>query len=516
MSNTQLVQVNLEDQRERVRTSLDDLAATLDPLTCVAAFPAIFCNIFQLLTTALMAITGVHRFAVSLPRGHGKTIVMKLMLFWAIVFSPKRFIVVVCKTEELAENLIRDVWDFIHTDNSIALFGAPERVETDRGLKKVFRFRGKDIVLQAMGSESSVRGLNIKNRRPDLFLCDDMQSRENSDSVTQATQLQKWFVGTLLKAGAPEGYTVIYIGNMYPDIRIPGDVERYTCILRNLQLNRLWTSWVVGAILADGTALWEEVRSLTSLYEELEQDMSIGEESTFYAEVLNDPTAANSTLWDASKVKEPHSELFAGEVPLGRFMILDPSLGKKKSDTQIAILVEFWDERPEVRDFKIFQMSAPDTVHALVMWMVETNCRLLCAESVAYQSTIIQWFDFYCRLVHVEGLVALPVSPKGRSKNSRIVSAFKAVMSGNISLAMRVRTYLYLQAKQFQITRTDNSDDAWDCVAYIDDVIADYSHEALVPDGTLNAQVGADNVWEVPRVDGGIIDFNGTGIDFNG
>lgn len=85
--------------------------------------------------------------------------------------------------------------------------------------------------------------------------------------------------------------------------------------------------------------------------------MSIGEESTFYAEVLNDPTATSSTLWDASKVGNPHSELFTGEMPLGRFIILDPSLGKKKSDTQIAFLVEFWDEKPEVRDFKIFQMS---------------------------------------------------------------------------------------------------------------------------------------------------------------
>lgn len=514
--STQLVQVNLEEQKERVRTSLDDLAATLDPLTCVAAFPAIFCNIFQLLTTALMAISGVHRFAVSLPRGHGKTIVMKLILYWAIIFSPKRFIVVVCKTEELAENLIRDVWDFLSSDNSVALFGKPESIETDRGLKKVFKFRGKSIVLQAMGSESSVRGLNINNRRPDLFLCDDMQSRENSDSVTQATQLQKWFVGTLLKAGAPEGYTVIYIGNMYPDIRIPGDVERYTCILRNLQLNRLWTSWVVGAILHDGSALWEAVRSLVSLYEELEQDMSIGEESTFYAEVLNDPTATSSTLWDASKVGNPHSELFTGEQPLGRFIILDPSLGKKKSDTQIALLVEFWDEKPEVRDFKIFQMSAPETVHALVMWMVESNCRLLVAESVAYQATIIQWFDFYCKLVQVEGLIALPIHPKGRTKNSRIVSAFKAVMSGRISLAMRVRTYLYLQAKQFQVTRTDNADDGWDCVAYVDDIMIEYPTEALIPDDTLLAIPGVDNVWEVPTVQQGGIDFTGTGIDFNG
>ncbi|UNI71199.1 hypothetical protein P5_0022 [Aeromonas phage P5] len=498
-----------------MRTSLDDLAATLDPLTCVAAFPAIFCNIFNLLVTALLAVSGIHRFAVCLPRGHGKTIVMKMMLYWAIVFSPKRFIVVVCKTEELAENLIKDVWDFLHTTNSIAIFGAPTEVETDRNDKKVFHFRGKNIVLMGIGSESSVRGLNIMNRRPDLFLCDDMQSKENAESTTQAVQLQKWFIGTLLKAGAPEGYTVVYIGNMYPDMRIPGDVERYTCILRNLQLNRLWTTWVVGAILQDGTALWEAVRSLVSLYEELEMDMSIGEESTFYAEVLNDPTASNSLIWDASKIKEPHSLKYEGEPPIGRFIILDPSLGKKKSDAQIALLVEFWDERPEVVDFKIFQMSAPDTVHGLILWMLDVNCRVLIAESVAYQATIIQWFDFYCNLVGASGLIALPIHPKGRSKNSRILSAFKAVMAGRISLAMRVRNYLYLQAKQFKPTRTDNTDDGWDCVAYVDDVVITYPDEILIPEDVITLQAGVDGVWDkIPDSEKYGIDFSDRGIEF--
>ena len=510
-----MARVGKADQIARMRDNLDDLAPVLDPLTCTALFPAIFSNIFQLLTTALMAVTGIHRFAVCLPRGHGKTIVMKMILYWAIMFSSKRFIVVVCATEPLAENLIADVWDMIWSPNSVALFGEPE-VEMDRTLTKKFKFRGRDIILKAHGAGTAVRGLNIKNRRPDLFLCDDMQTKEDAESPTLAIALQKWFLGTLLKAGAPEGYTVIYLGNMYPDVKIPGPIQRFACILRNLQINPKWTSWVVGAILSDGTALWPEVRSLESLFEELEMDMSMGEEATFYAEVLNDPSASANGVWDPSKIKEPHSDLFEGEMPLGRFIILDPSTGKKKSDDQMALLVEFWDEVPEVVDMRIFQLSAPATVHALVSWMVDTNCRLLCAESVAYQSTILEWFDFTCQQLHVEGLVAVPVSPKGRTKNSRIVSAFKAVMANHISLAMKVRAFLYLQAKQFQITKTDNKDDGWDCVAYIEEAMQDYSDLALIPIEAVRVP-GMDNMWETVEDERfNSIDFTNTGFDFNG
>lgn len=513
---TQLARVGKNDQIQRMRKSLDDLASVLDPINCVALFPAIFSNIFQLLTTALLTVTSIYRFAVCLPRGHGKTIVMKMILYWSIMFSPKRFIVVVCASERLAENLIADVWDFIYSDNSIALFGEPELVETDRTDMKKFRFRGRDIVLKAQGVGTAIRGMNIKNIRPDLFLCDDMQSKEDAESVVLATATQKWFLGTLLKAGAPAGYTVIYLGNMYPDVKIPGNVERFTCIMRNLQLNSKWTSWVVGAILDTGLALWPEVRSLRSLFDELEMDMSMGEEATFYAEVLNDPTASANGIWDPTKVKEPHSEIFEGEAPLGRFMILDPSTGRKKSDDQVVLLVEFWDEIPEVVDMRILQLSGPSTVHALIAWMIETDCRLLCAETVAYQAVILQWFDYVCNQMGVEGLTAVPLTPKGRTKNSRIVSAFKSVMAGHISLNRKVRSFLYLQAKQFQIARTDNKDDGWDCVAYIEEAYQDYADLALIPLEAVRVP-GIDNIWEVTAgVNMNGFDFDNIGIDFHG
>ena len=447
-----------------MRSSLDMLGAIAAPDICTVEFPPIFNNIFAELTKALIKDIGEDFFAVGLPRGHGKTITMKFMLLWAILFTDRRFIAVVCASEDLAVNLIADVWDMLESSNIINIFGTVN-AETDQAKLKKFNYRGRDIILRAQGAGTSVRGLNIKMRRPDLFLCDDMQAKEVAESEILAVAQQKWFLGTLMKAKAPERCTFIYLGNMYPDIRIRGPVERYTCILRNLQINSTWTSWIVGAILADGKALWEEVRSLASLYLELEQDMSMGEESTFFAEVLNDPNATNNPIWDRSRVPVPHHEQFLGEPPIGRFIILDPSLGKKKSDDQIAGLFEWWDDVPVLIELRSYRMSAPDTVKGLVLWMIDCKCKVLVAESVAYQSTVLQWFDFMCNLLGITGFIALPVSPGGRSKNSRIISGMKSVMGGSTSVAWKVRPAVFLQAQQFNPAKTDNKDDTWDVIS---------------------------------------------------
>ena len=499
---------------EALRSSLDMLGAVCAPDVCVAAFPPILNNIFEHVSTALLKDKGEDHFAIGLPRGHAKTLKMKMMLCWAIFFSKRQFIAVVCASEDLAINLIADVWDILQSSNIVQLFGEPI-VETDTKKLKKFVMCGRDIIIRAQGVGTAVRGLNIKMRRPDLFLMDDMQTREDAASETLAKETQKWFLGTLMKAKAPERCTFIYLGNMYPDVRIRGGVERYTCILRNLQKSATWTSWIVGALLSDGGALWPEVRSKKSLMLELEQDMEMGEEATFYAEVLNDPNAINNPIWDPSRVGTPYSEKMEGEEALGRFIILDPSLGKKKSDEQVGMLVEWWDDIPHIVEMRAFRMSAPDTVKGLVMWMIESKTPLLCAESVAYQGTVIQWFDFMCKLLGVEGLTAVPIFPKGRQKNARIISAMKGVMSGAISVAYPCRPSMFLQGAQWIPTKTDNADDIWDCAGYIDDVMMEYYHESIVITDVEYSSVTTDRIGELPLdADYRMIDNSSYGIDY--
>lgn len=509
-----LASFKLNDIVSAVRNSLDMLGAVAAPEVCTAPFPAIFNSIFNSITEAMLKEVGEDYFSVCLPRGHGKTIVMKMLLAWAIYYTQRNFIAVVCASEDMAVNLIADVWDIMHSDNMVQLFGAPIVSKDTERLKK-FTIKGRDVVIRAQGAQTSVRGLNIKMKRPDLFLCDDLQSKENAESEVLAVQLQKWFLGTLMKAKAPERSTFIYLGNMYPDLRIKGAVERYTCILRNLQINRTWKTWVAGAILQDGKALWPEVRSLKSLYTELENDMSMGEEATFYAEVMNDPNAKANPIWDPKRITEPHSLALEGEAPLGRFIILDPSLGKKKSDDQIGMLVEWWDSVPEITEIRSFRRSAPETVKGLVAWMIEKRVPLLCAESVAYQGTVIQWFDFMCNLLGVEGLTAVPVFPKGRNKNNRIMSAMKAVMANNISVCYTARVSMWLQASQFLPSKPNNVDDIWDCAGYIDDVMMDYANESIVLEGEYEIVGDTDRIGELPVDDTHtMIDNSSCGIDY--
>lgn len=486
-----------------MKARLDVLAAVCSPEVCFLLFPAIFNSIFESLTKALSSNGKSDKFAVGLPRGHGKTIVMKLMLVWSILFSDRKFIAVVCASSDLAENLVADVWSILQHPNIKSLFGDLHILKDTAKFKK-FEYRGRTIMIRAQGAGTKVRGLNVEMVRPDLFLIDDLQDKEVAKSEELSKALQEWFTGTLMKAKAPERCTFIYLGNMYPDVKIKGSVERFTCILRNLQINSRWKSWVVGAILSDGNPIWPELRSKEDLYEELAEDMSMGQEATFFAEVMNDPNAQSNPVWNAAKVKAPYSEIVGHEGALGRFIILDPSLGKKKSDEQIGMLVEFWDNIPEIVEIRKFQCSAPDTVKGLVAWMVEKRVPLLCAESVAYQSTVIEWFDFMCELIGVEGLTAVPVFPKGRQKNSRIISAMKGVMSGNLSVAYAPRVAMWLQAQQFEPTKTNNKDDIWDCAGYIDDVMMEYGSEATIIDGEFEV------VSDRPRIGQDNHDYNGT------
>jgi hypothetical protein len=160
---------------------------------------------WQMLTEAASRKAGQDRLAIGLPRGFGKTLVLKLFVLWCILFTDRKFILVVCNTASLAENFIADVVDTLNSSNIVRVFGNWQlAVEKDTQPLKKFSFRGRPITLAALGSQSSVRGLNLKYERPDVIIMDDMQSKEEAASPTEAQKTLGWKTGTLLKANNKE------------------------------------------------------------------------------------------------------------------------------------------------------------------------------------------------------------------------------------------------------------------------------------------------------------------------
>lgn len=235
-------------------------------------------------------------YAIGIPRGHAKTFLLKLLTVYIYLYAPHYgFVLIVCNTTRMARNFTTDVMTLLRCQNLRTMYGSFEAgVDKDNQDISIFHYRSRDCILVPIGADSAARGMNVRFKRPEIIICDDMQSSKDAESVDVSAKMQTWFQGTLLKARNYTRAIVIYVGNMYPDKPLdPATFDEnkvYTCILRNLQLDPEWQSWIAGAILADGQPIWPEVRSLRSLLAELARDRKAGQEDVWWAEVQNDPS----------------------------------------------------------------------------------------------------------------------------------------------------------------------------------------------------------------------------------
>jgi hypothetical protein len=268
---------------------------------------------------------------------------MKLFILYCILFTDKRFILIICENSSKAVNILSDIADMLNEENIKKTFGDWRLgIETDRQELKKFGFRGRNIILLAVGADSGIRGITLKNERPDVMLFDDIQSRECADSQVQSEALERWMVGTAMKAKSPRGCLFLFTANMYP--------TKWS-ILRKLKSNPNWIKFIAGGILANGESLWEDLQPINQLMKEYENDLSMGKPEIFYAEVLNDETASSNNLIDLSKLPAlPYED---GDIPAGNFIIIDPSSGKINSDAVAIGYFEVYIGYPVLRELVI-------------------------------------------------------------------------------------------------------------------------------------------------------------------
>jgi hypothetical protein len=472
MSNiapSQQVELNVQAEQayNRGRVDINFFAALALPDVSISALPSFYCLIFQMLAHRKVEDMGrILRFALGLPRSHAKTTFIKILICWLIVYDKVYFILVVCANEPLAENLIADISDILGSPNMEAIYGSwASSLTTDRTDLKKAIYHGRHIIIAAKGAGSSLRGINIKNRRPDLIFCDDMQTRENDESYAERTKLITWFTATLLKCIAPRGdRLIIYVGNMYSD----------ECLLYLLQTNPLWHSLVTGAILDNGQPLWPELFSLQDLKESFEHDESLGHGTVWFAEIMNDPRAAKRSLLPLPLPVNPYEDT----PPDACFITIDPAGFKKDSDDNVISVHYVCDGRGVVRERVIGgEITDPEQlVLKALSKAVEHNATLIGVEDAGYQSTLQFWFHKYLTAAGITGISIVPLKPKNRSKESRIRLFIEDMYAGNWYQSNAARPAFVYQAMKYKLGKTDNKDDVLDCDAYALDVRNEYWH----------------------------------------
>lgn len=461
---------------EIAKKDLNFFASLCIPDVYRFAFPPVFLAIWQLLTDDAVKESGQCRLAIGLPRGFGKTLLLKLYVVWLILFTDRKFILVVCNTAALAENFVADVVDILSSTNIKRLFGDwTLALEKDTQPLKKFTFCGRAISLAALGSGSSLRGLNIKFVRPDCIIMDDMQSREEAESTVEAQKGLTWMLGTLLKANNKFRCQFAFIGNMYP---FTGS------ILKKLKTNPAWTSFICGAILADGQSIWPELRSVEDIIDELENDTSMGHPEIFFSEVMNDDEAGNRAGIDITKInyfQEDPSGL-PPEAEAG-FVIIDPSTGKRKND-QVAIGCHLvFDGKPVLWDIESGPFNPQQQIEKSIEMAVKWGVMAVIVEAVAYQATLVFWMNEAKRRYGLNSLRILEIYPGTTQKNSRIINALKNLTAEarTQQLHPRVKSRVVHQIVHWNPLRSTNADDILDILSYAYPAVQQFGMLLLKP-----------------------------------
>ncbi len=463
------------------RESLDFLAALALPAVYKYAFPSFYITLWDWLKTYISRTRDFSKLAIGLPRGFGKTLFLKLFILYTILFTDRKFILIVCATQGKANNIIADVTDALNEPNIAAVFGDWKLgIETDRQDLKKFGFRGRNIILAGAGADTDIRGITLKNERPDLMLFDDVQSRECAESQTQTDKLEREFIGTIMKAKSPHGCLYIFVANMYP--------TKWS-LLRKLKYNPEWTKVIAGGILEDGTSLWEELQPIEQLLAEFRSDLSMGRPEIFYSEVLNDENASANTLVDFQKL--PPLPYVEGDIAAGNFVVIDPATGKVGGDDVAVGYFEVYEARPVLRDLEVGRFSPGDTIRKALHFCLTNNCRLVAIESVAYQSTLGYWFKVICEQLGIYGIEAVEVYPGQAAKGSRILTMFKSYQAGEIFVDPAVRPLVHSQIQTYNVLRKDNTDDILDLLTYAPKVMEQYGEYVQITSVILNQDAGS-------------------------
>jgi hypothetical protein len=449
--------------------------------------PPVFIAIWHWLIQQLFLVRAFPQLALGLPRGFGKTTIIKLFVLFCILFTNKKFILVISSTSTLAENIISDIQDMLDETNIKSVFGDWRLgLETDRKDLKKFGFRGRDIILAGIGAGTSLRGMNLKNERPDVMVFEDIQTRECADSEIQSATLEQWMYGTAMKAKSPHGCLFIFVANMYPTPH---------SILRKLKSNPTWVKFIAGGILNDGTSLWEELQPIKQLMQEFENDLASGHPEIFYSEVLNDENASVNKLVDLAKVPEyPFSQ---DDISVGNFIVIDPSNDKANSDAVSVGYFEVLDTLPVVMEIVEDRLSPLETIKTALDMALKHNCRLIAIESNAYQYSLLFWFDYVCKQLGLQGIECVAIYSGALSKTTRILNMFKSYLAGEIHVHPSQRAKVHFQISQYNQLRRDNVDGILDLLTYAPRVLAEFPEYVQADSYLLTSEYDSNTIYTV-------------------
>lgn len=404
-----------------------------------------------------------NQIAIAIPREHAKTTLAKLACLYYILFSDFTFIAYLSNTLEVAIPATNDVIGFLECDNFKAVFGELAWVIRRDG-KGYYVFNipalDKTIRLKAYGAGQQIRGVNVRHRRPQLAIVDDVESAEG-DIAKQIPyeQLKKWFYGTFKKALDQAKQKIIQIGNL---------VAQESLLDLHCK-SEFWVSRRYGCLLSNGQPLWPDKWTIAALAKDFHEYMLAGETETWFAEMMNIPMPKGGGLIKAKEITYAPPRL-PEEAKFG-FLTIDLAISKETWAHKTVISVHGYYEEVDqwqTVDHRMFHGIDPiqlfwQTLKLCYYW----NFWVIGIESVAYQASLQPVFRYLALEAGLfnDEITFIPI-PVTQKKLIRLITWAGLLKSAQWALTQNDFVFTNQLLRYEPIKGDKNEDDAIDSAAH--------------------------------------------------
>lgn len=426
-------------------------------------------DVWGLLTDTLRA-----RILLAIPRDHAKTTLAKLCVVWYFLFTSHRFCVYVSNTNTKAKDACRDIIGFLQSGNFIKVFGHIRIIKASE-TESIWMFelklpggRVKRCILRAIGTGQDMRGINVDNQRPDIAVCDDIESDDNTSSELLQQKTDRWVMGPFIKALARQK-KIIWLGNML----------QKTSLLARFSRMPKWNPVVFGCLVREPesgalVSLWPDRWPLPELVEDFNEYRTLGMIETWMCEMMNMPGHGRNgfTADQAYMLPKPLPDDIRAS-----FLVLDPAFGEEahNDDSSITAHVITEDGLPMIVEHVTGKLSEADMFETLLYFAIRWNAWVWGIEAVAAQKVLISLFSVFLSMRslnhHVEMLPLL--AGKGDPKVSRI-RGFVSLMGKKEYAISEDMVEFVTQMMAYNMSKKSNRDDLLDSGAYGPQMLQQY------------------------------------------
>ncbi len=405
----------------------------------------------------------VSKIALAWPRGYAKTTIAKCAAVWHWVFTRVRFILYTSSTSPLAKLAAVDIIEMLESENFERVFGKIiwKRRDQTEGLY-IFMLGDKQCILRALGADQKIRGMNVNHQRPQLGIVDDLEDNDNTGTEDQRKKLRDWVYGPFFKAFDRIWNKIIWLGNMISNFGL----------LREHCEDANWHSQRFGCLWADENGelhpLWPEVHPFEVIRQEFLEHQQKQLLSSWYAEMMNLPTAGSNGLIDIEQI-EFRSACNPGDCEYG-FVTVDPAISQRTWANDTAIVAHgYFMGKWQIVDYIKLKMDPEQLYRYSTGMALKWGFGVIGVESVAYQASLEFLFNMLNTVNQIHSIEYLPLLA-GARKHERI-GAWCALLKSKMYTLTEGDFTICNELVEFDPSKRENRDDLIDACAYGEHVV---------------------------------------------